>query len=228
MAGRTSRQLRNYCGLIKIARCGFLWKKTTKRPVSRAYTHCATALALTALLWMLTACRQEQLSLPVTHAAVSQPQPPAAIAPPPQPSSIGPEPGSSCYAFTLLRPKDQRAVAVQARLKQADAMVAALDSRVITVNLLGDHANILSLQFPVRWPAPPSYSDRVSAAVEKYFASPDVEDNLCNSGFDQVRLQAWGLNDRRIHPIWTARVTSEGLLKLGADGEELATFHSAF
>ncbi len=185
-------------------------------------------LALTALLWMLTACRQEQLSLPVTHAAVSERQPLAAMAPSPQPSAVGPEPGSSCYGFTLLRPKDQRAVAVQARLKQADAMVAALDSRVITVNLVGDHANILSLQFPVRWPAPPSYSDRVSAVVEKYFSSPDVEDDLCNSGFDQVRLQAWGRNDRRIHPIWTARVTSEGLLKLGNDGEQLATMNPAF
>jgi hypothetical protein len=26
------RQFRNYCGLIKIARCGFPWKKTTKWP----------------------------------------------------------------------------------------------------------------------------------------------------------------------------------------------------
>jgi hypothetical protein len=185
-------------------------------------------LALTALLWMLTACRQEQLSLPVTHAAVAQPQSPVATAPPPQPSQAGPEPGSSCYSFTLLRPKDQRAVAVQARLKQADVMMAALDSRVIRVNLVGDHANILSLQFPVRWPAPPNYADRVSAVVEHYFSSPDVEDDLCNSGFDQVRLQAWGLNDRRIHPIWTARVTSEGLLKLGDDGEELASVHPAY
>jgi hypothetical protein len=176
---------------------------------------------------MLTACRQEQLSLPVTHAAVAQPQSPVATAPP-QPSQAGPEPGSSCYSFTLLRPKDQRAVAVQARLKQADVMMAALDSRVIRVNLVGDHANILSLQFPVRWPAPPSYADRVSAVVEHYFSSPDVEDDLCNSGFDQVRLQAWGLNDRRIHPIWTARVTSEGLLKLEGDGEQLASVHAAF
>ncbi len=96
------------------------------------------------------------------------------------------------------------------------------------MNLLGDHANILSLQFPVRWPAPPNYADRVSALVENYFSSPDVEDDLCNSGFDQVRLQARGLNDGRIHPIWTARVTSEGLLKLGADGEELASVHPAF
>jgi hypothetical protein len=185
-------------------------------------------LALTALLWMLTACRQEQLSLPVTHAAVAQLQSPVSTAPPPQPSQAGPEPGSSCYSFTLLRPKDQRAVAVQARLKQADVMMATLDSRVIRVNLVGDHANILSLQFPVRWPAPPNYADRVSAVVEHYFSSPDVEDDLCNSGFDQVRLQAWGLNDRRIHPIWTARVTSEGLLKLEGDGEQLASVHAAF
>ena len=177
---------------------------------------------------MLTACRQEELSLPVTHAAVSQPQSPVAITPQVPPSQAGPEPGSSCYSFTLLRPKDQRAVAVQARLKQADVMMAALDSHVIRVDLVGDHANILSLQFPVRWPAPPSYSERVSALVEKYFSAPDIEDDLCNSGFDQVRLQAWGLNDRRIHPIWTARVTSEGLLKLGADGEELASVRPAF
>ncbi len=183
---------------------------------------------LTALLWMLTACRQEQLSLPITHAAVSQPQTVAATAPEPQPARVALDPGSSCYSFTLLRPKEQRASAVQARLKQADAMVAALDSRIITVDLVGDHANILSLQFPVRWPAPPSYSDRVSAIVEKYFSSPDVEDDFCNSGFDQVRLQARGLNDRRIHRIWTARVTSEGLVKLGPSGEELATFRPAF
>jgi hypothetical protein len=80
----------------------------------------------------------------------------------------------------------------------------------------------------VRWPAPPSYADRVSAVVEKYFSSPDVEDDLCNSGFDQVRLQARGLNDRRIHPIWTARVTSEGLLKLEPENEQVASFHPAF
>jgi len=187
-------------------------------------------VALTALLWMLTACRQDELSLPITHAAVTQPQSAAPIAPAPEPVRFetGPEPGASCYSFILLRPKDQRAIAVQARLKQVDEMVAALDSRAITVDLVGDHANILSLQFPVRWPAPPSYPERVSAVVENYFSSPDVEDDLCNSGFDQVRLQARGLNDRRIHPIWTARVTSEGLLKLGTQGEQLATFHSAF
>jgi hypothetical protein len=36
----------NYCGLIKIARCGFPWKKTTKRPIVPVYTNCETALAL--------------------------------------------------------------------------------------------------------------------------------------------------------------------------------------
>jgi hypothetical protein len=182
-------------------------------------------LALTVLLWMLTACRQEQLSLPITHAAVSQPSSATAVPPEPNPFSL--QPGVSCYSFILLRPKDQRATAVQARLKQADAMVAALD-RTISVDLVGDHANVLSLQFPVRWPAPPSLSDRVSTIVENYFSSPDVEDDLCNSGFAQVKLSARGLNDRRIHPIWTARVTSEGLLKLGPDGEQSAGFQPAF
>ncbi len=110
-------------------------------------------LALSALLWMiLTPYRQERLSLPITHAAVSQAHirstPP--IAPAPNPFSL--EPGTSCYKFILLRPKDQRATAVQVRLKQADAMVAALE-RTITVDLVGDHANILSLQFPMPWPA---------------------------------------------------------------------------
>jgi hypothetical protein len=38
---------------------------------------------------------------------------------------------------------------------------------------------------------------------------------MCNSGFDEVRLSARGLNDRRTHLIWTARITTEGLLKLG-------------
>ena len=38
-------QFRNYCGLKKIARCGFPWEKTTKRPVASVYTNCETALA---------------------------------------------------------------------------------------------------------------------------------------------------------------------------------------
>jgi hypothetical protein len=175
--------------------------------------------ALTALLLMLTACRQEQLSLPVAHAASSEPTPPVEI-PSFRQVLRQPAPGDSCYSFILLRPKDQRATAVQARLKQADEMAAALDSRTISVDLVGDHANILSLQFPAVWPARPSYSERLSAIVEDYFSGEEVEDYLCNSGFDEVRLSARGLNDRRIHPIWTARVTSEGLLKTTASNFE--------
>jgi hypothetical protein len=207
-------------------------------------------LALGALLWMmLTPHRQERLSLPITHATVSQAQPVTVSQPQPvtvsqpqpvtvsqpepintiaaAPDPVSLEPGTSCYKFILLRPKDQRATAVQVRLKQADAMVAALE-RTLKVDLVGDHVNILSLQFPMRWPAPPSVADHVSTIVENYFSSPDVEDDLCNSGFAEVRLSARGLNDGRIHPIWTARVTSEGLLKVGPDGEQLATFTPAF
>ena len=38
------RQFRNYCGLIKIARCGFPWKKTTKG-LSLPRISCSAALA---------------------------------------------------------------------------------------------------------------------------------------------------------------------------------------
>jgi hypothetical protein len=112
-----------------------------------------------------------------------------------------------------LRPKNQRADAVQERLRQADEMAAALDSSTVTVDLVGDHANILSLEFPVNWPAPPLYVQRVSSIVERYFSAEDVEDDLCNAGFAAVKLSFRGLNDRRVHPVWTARVTTEGLVK---------------
>lgn len=165
-------------------------------------------VATTTLLLLLTACRQEQLSLPVAHAAV---EPPFVL--PQTPAEIyQPAPSENCYSYILMRPRDQRATAVQARLKKADQLVAAFDRRV-TVDLLGDHANILSLQFPVVWPTQSSYSDRISSVIEDYFASPDVQDYMCSSGFAEVRLSARGLNDRRIHPIWTAHITSEGLVK---------------
>jgi Carboxypeptidase regulatory-like domain len=38
------REFRNYRGRIKIARCGFPWKKTARRPVASVYTNCETAL----------------------------------------------------------------------------------------------------------------------------------------------------------------------------------------
>ena len=160
-------------------------------------------------LLLLTACQQEQLSLPVTHAA-------GAEAPVPTSTSVDIhrlDTDESCYSFILLRPKEQRATAVQARLQQADKMAAGLNPRVVSVDLLGDHANILALQFPVAWPDEASYSSRISSLIDDYLSSPDVEDYLCNSGFAEVRLSARGLNDRKIHPLWTARVTTEGLLK---------------
>jgi hypothetical protein len=169
------------------------------------------SLALTTLLFLLTACRQQELSLPVTHAAMSQGSNPVT-----QRSSqqvYQPAPSQSCYSYILLRPKDQRATAVQARLKKTDQLAAAFGTRTVTVDLLGDHANILSLTFSVVWPVQQAYSDGISAVVEEYFSSPEVQDYMCNSGFAEVRLSARGQNDRRIHPIWTARVTSEGLVK---------------
>src|SRR6202167_3352144 len=42
-------RFRNYGGLIKIARSGFPWEKTTKRPTSSVYTNCETALASVAV-----------------------------------------------------------------------------------------------------------------------------------------------------------------------------------
>lgn len=175
-------------------------------------------LVLTPLLFMLTSCRQEQLSLPVTHAASNQEtrselQRPA-VEPADQPTPI-----KNCYAYILLRPRDQRAMAVQARLKKADLMRATFGSRTVTVDLLGDHANILSLQFPVVWGYQASYLNRIRSVVENYFATPDVQDYMCNAGFAEVRLAVRGINDRRIHPVWTARVTSEGLVKDDRDEE---------
>jgi hypothetical protein len=169
------------------------------------------ALALTALLCLIAGCEQDRLSLPVTHAAGAS-LAKSDISASPAPGVLT-QPAPSCYGFMLLRPKSQRAIAVQARLKEADQMAAALDSRTFAVDLMGDHANILSLQFPVVWPAPAAYTDQVSAVIDDYFAAPEVLDYLCNSGFEQVRLSARGVNDRRLHPLWMARVTPEGLIK---------------
>ena len=169
------------------------------------------SLALTTLLFMLTACRQQPLSLPVTHAAMSQESDPAAHRSTPE--VYQPPPSQSCYSYILLRPKDQRAIAVQARLRKADQLAAAFGARKVAVDVLGDHANVLSLTFPVIWPVQLAYSDGISAVVEEYFSSPEVQDYMCNSGFAEVRLSARGRNDGRIHPLWTAMVTSEGLVK---------------
>jgi len=127
-------------------------------------------------------------------------------------------PPQYCYSFIRKRPRDQRASAVQARLEQADRMTAAFEPDVLTVDLIGDHANILSLQVRVAWPAEP-YISYVSSIVEEYFASVDIEDYMCSAGFSEVRLAARNVSDQSIHPIWSARVTSEGLLKYSGGGQ---------
>jgi uncharacterized protein YecT (DUF1311 family) len=53
MNTRALEQFRNYCGLKKIARCGFPWEKTTKRPAASVCTNCETA-PVAILLLLLT------------------------------------------------------------------------------------------------------------------------------------------------------------------------------
>lgn len=186
------------------------------------------SLAIVTLLSTLTACREKQRSLSIIHTASSAMQ--AKSQEPSNSGSPGPlqetridlrritdeiyenSPPQYCYSFILKRPRDQRATAVQARLEQADRMTAAFDPGLLTVDLIGDHANVLSLEFAVVWPAQ-SYVSHVSSVVEKYFASAEIEDYMCGAGFSEVRLSARGLIDQRLHHVWTARVTSEGLLE---------------
>jgi superfamily I DNA/RNA helicase len=54
-------QFRNYCGLIKIARSGFPWEKTTKRPVASVYTNCETALAPRTFLFRISWAKNRML-----------------------------------------------------------------------------------------------------------------------------------------------------------------------
>jgi hypothetical protein len=179
-------------------------------------------------LLTLTACREEQPTLPTVHAASVPLQ--ATGQKQSSPGFYGPlhkpgidmrqitdelyknAPPQYCYSFTRRRPSDQRASAVQARLEQADRMVAAFEPDFLTVDLIGDHANVLSLVFPVAWPDQSRVS-QVSSVVEEYFAAVAIEDYVCGAGFAEVRLSARNAANQRIHPIWSARVTSEGLLK---------------
>ena len=39
------KRFRNYCGLLRSARCGFLWEKTTKSSLASVHTDCETAVA---------------------------------------------------------------------------------------------------------------------------------------------------------------------------------------
>jgi hypothetical protein len=178
---------------------------------------------LTILLFLLSGCSQQQLTIPVTHAAVS----PSADLPPPRvepspPAITSPmtdltyetTPRRTCYSYVLQRPKDQQATAVQARLRKADQMTEAFGSHLVTVDLLGDHVNILSLQFPAAKNANPAYARLVSSVVEDYLTAPSIQDYLCAAGFSEVRLSERSANDGRVHPLWTARITTDGLVKV--------------
>jgi hypothetical protein len=187
-------------------------------------------LMLAPLLLLLTACRQEQL-LPVAHAAGQDdfrssepPPPPVQQARAVEPESFLPPPTShtakktphsglhdSCYAIMSQRPQSQRARAVQARLDKADAIETAFSAQTVDVDLLGDHANILAVQFPVMWPNT-AYATRVSSVMLDYFSATETLDYMCNAGFAQVRLIARGLNDGRMHVLWTGHVTAIGLV----------------
>src|ERR1700722_19892050 len=172
--------------------------------------------AILTLLSMLTACREEQRSLSIIPAASSSMEATS------QKRSNSDTPGSLqepridmrrvtdeiyenappqyCYSFILKRPREQRASAVQARLEQADRMTAAFDPDLLTVDLIGDHANVLSLEFSVVWPAQ-SYVSHVSSIIEEYFASADIQDYMCNAGFAEVRLSSRDVTNQQIHRI---------------------------
>jgi hypothetical protein len=191
-------------------------------------------VALILTLFTLTACREEQRTLPVVHAANTALQATRQKHSPPD--TDGPMHNTGidfqiitnelltntapqyCYSFIRKRPREQRAGAVQARLAQSDRMTAAFEPDLLTVDLIGDHANILSLEFPVAWPDQSQVS-HVSSVVEEYFAAVDIEDYMCSAGFAEVRLSARDVIDQRIHPLWSARVTSEGLLKSRFPGQ---------
>jgi hypothetical protein len=192
-------------------------------------------LVLAPLLLLLTACQHQQI-LPVAHAAGSEEyHSPVQSEQTLEPTSLPQTPRvptdahrhhlrraakemhrpglhDSCYAYILLRPKVQRATAVQARLDKADAIEAAFGAQTVDVDLVGDHANIMALQFPAVWPDY-AYAARVSSIIEDYLSTPDVLDYMCNSGFAEVRLSARGSTDGKMHLLWTAKITAEGLVK---------------
>jgi hypothetical protein len=203
--------------------CGY----PSRRGICRGYMVVKVAVIITLLT--LTACREEQRSLPIVDAASTSLQAisykqstPDIIHGSMRKSGIDMQritielnktaPPQYCYSFVGKRPREQRADAVQARLAQADRMVAAFEPELLSVDLIGDHANILSLEFSVDWPDASRVS-QVSSIVEEYLASVDIEDYMCGAGFAEVQLSARSLADQHIHTIWSARVTSEGLLK---------------
>jgi hypothetical protein len=74
--------------------------------------------------------------------------------------------------------------------------------------------NILSLQFSAVRTANPEYARQVSSVVEDYVSAPSIRDYLCNAGFAEVRLSERSAIDGRVHSLWTARITTDGLVKI--------------
>jgi len=86
-------------------------------------------------------------------------------------------------------------------------------TKQIAVGVPGERADILSLEFPVEWPATPAYVRRVSTVVDNYFPARDIKDHVCQSQFVEVTLSSGGLNDKKSLPVWRAEVTTNGLVK---------------
>jgi hypothetical protein len=122
-------------------------------------------------------------------------------------------PPQYCYSFNRKRQRGQRADAAQALLAQADRMVAAFEPELLSVDLIGDHANILALEFSADWPDESRVS-QVSSIVEGYLASVDIEGYMCGAGFAEVQLSARSMADQHIHTIWSARLTKRELAEV--------------
>ena len=75
------KQFRNYCGLKKVARCGFPWEKTTKRPVASVYTNRENGARGHISFYAFTLLRP--------HLTRAQTQPVRGRKPPPSPARSG-------------------------------------------------------------------------------------------------------------------------------------------
>jgi hypothetical protein len=144
--------------------------------------------------------------------ATSNDQPQLGAAPQSITKQIGELVARPCYAFMQRRRSVQHADAVQAPLGHADRMRDAFSPNLLTVDGHGDRADILSLEFPVEWPAAPAYVRRVSTVVDNYFPARDIKDHV------SVRIRrsdtfGKGLNDEKSHPVWWAEVTTNGPVK---------------
>ncbi len=74
----------------------------------------------------------------------------------------------SCV-FMERGPSNLRADAVQVRRRHAGRVTATFSQNLFTVEVPGDRADILSLEFPAESPAALAYVHRVSTVVDNYF-----------------------------------------------------------